>query len=152
MKSSHGCRQLPNPPQSHRIEGCKPLLPATNTTSNTQPMDQGINQNLKFYYRKQVILRQVKAIEKKTDLQITVLDALRMLHNAWDKFTETTIQNCFKHAKFATTLTNTVIIEDDKSRRRHPISCPSPLSSLWRFTRWNSIFKTRVLKGSLQRD
>ena len=77
-------------------------------------MDQGIIQNLKVYYQKQVILRQVKAIEKKTDLQITVLDALRMLHNAWDKFTETTIQNCFKHAKFATTQTNTEITEHDE--------------------------------------
>ena len=37
-----------------------------------------------------------------------------MLHNAWDKVTETTIQNCFKHAKFATTQTETEITEEDE--------------------------------------
>ena len=85
-----------------------------NTTSKTQPMDQGIIQNLKVYYRKQDILRQLKAIKKKTDLQITVLDALRMLHNAWHKGTETTIQNCFRHSKFATTQTETEKTEEDE--------------------------------------
>ena len=37
-----------------------------------------------------------------------------MLHNAWDKVTETTIQNCFKHAKFATTQTDTDLTGDDE--------------------------------------
>ena len=37
-----------------------------------------------------------------------------MLHNAWDKVTETTIQNCFKHAKFATTQIDTVLTGDDE--------------------------------------
>ena len=37
-----------------------------------------------------------------------------MLHNAWDKVTETTIQNCFKHAKIATTETETEITEEDE--------------------------------------
>ena len=106
-----------NCPAHPKVTGLKAIslffLPP-NTTSKTQPMDQGIIQNLKVYYRKQVILRQLKAIEKKTDLQITVLDALRMLHNAWDKVTETTIQNCFKHAKFASTQTETEITEEEE--------------------------------------
>ena len=106
-----------NCPAHPKVTGLKAIslffLPP-NTTSKTQPMDQGIIQNLKLYYRKQVILRQLTAIEKKTNLQITVLDALRMLHNALDKVTEMTIQNCFKHAKFATTQTETEITEEDE--------------------------------------
>ena len=107
-----------NCPTHTKVTGLKAIslffLPP-NTTSETQPMDQGIIQNLKVYYRKQVILRQLKAIEKKTDLQITVLDALRMLQNALEKVTETTIQNCFKHAKFASTQTETEITEEDEN-------------------------------------
>lgn len=69
-----------------------------NTTSKTQPMDQGIIQNLKIHYRKLVIMKQLKSIERNKELQITVLDALRMLYQAWDRVTEKTIKNCFRHA------------------------------------------------------
>lgn len=61
-----------------------------NTTSKTQPMDQGIIQNLKIHYRKLVIMKQLKSIERNKELQITVLDALRMLYQAWDRVTEKT--------------------------------------------------------------
>ncbi|XP_062606703.1 tigger transposable element-derived protein 4-like [Saccostrea cucullata] len=92
-----------NCPAHPKVDGLKAIrlffLPP-NTTSKTQPMDQGIIQNLKVHYRKQVILKQLQSIEKKTELQISVLDALRMLNNAWNKVTEKTIKNCFRHAKF----------------------------------------------------
>ncbi|XP_052696183.1 tigger transposable element-derived protein 4-like [Crassostrea angulata] len=63
-----------------------------NTTSKTQPMDQGIIQNLKIHYRKLVIMKQLESIERNKELQITVLDALRMLYQAWDRVTEKTIK------------------------------------------------------------
>nr|XP_034336051.1 tigger transposable element-derived protein 4 [Crassostrea gigas] len=53
-----------------------------NTTSKTQLMDQGIIQNLKIHYRKLVIMKQLKSIERNKELQITVLDALRMLYQS----------------------------------------------------------------------
>ena len=37
-----------------------------------------------------------------------------MLHDAWDKVTDTTIQNSFKHAKFATNQTDTDLTGDDE--------------------------------------
>lgn len=77
-----------------------------NTTSKTQPMDQGIIQNLKIHYRKLVIMKQLKSIERNKELQITVLDALRMLYQAWDRVTEKTIKNCFRHANFVSAATN----------------------------------------------
>lgn len=69
-------------------------------------MDQGIIQNLKIHYRKLVIMKQLKSIERNKILQITVLDALRMLYQAWDRVTEKTIKNCFRHANFVSAATN----------------------------------------------
>lgn len=69
-------------------------------------MDQGIIQNLKVHYRKLVIMKQLKSIERNTELQITVLDSLRMLYQTWDRVTEKTIKNCFCHANFVRAATN----------------------------------------------
>lgn len=73
-----------------------------NTTSCLQPMDQGIIQNLKVLYRRQVVERILQSIDtgKPADSSITVLDAIRMLHNAWHQVTAETIENCFRHAGF----------------------------------------------------
>lgn len=51
-------------------------------------------------------MKQLKSIERNTELQITVLDALRMLYQAWDRVTEKTIKNCFRHANFVSAATN----------------------------------------------
>jgi hypothetical protein len=71
-----------------------------NTTSLTQPMDQGIIKNLKVHYRKQVILRQLDAMETQTDIQITILDAMTFLKRGWAQVAANTISNCYRHAKF----------------------------------------------------
>lgn len=66
-------------------------------------MDQGIIQNLKVLYRKEVverILQSVDAGNPADDKSITVLDGIRMLHNAWHQVTAETIANCFRHAGF----------------------------------------------------
>ena len=73
-----------------------------NSTSITQPMDQGVIKNLKVHYRKLIIQKKIRAIDSKTDLVITVLDALHMLNQAWSNVTSTTISNCFRHAGFQT--------------------------------------------------
>ena len=46
-------------------------------------MDQGVIRNLKLYYRKLVIQIVFRAVDNKIDLTISVLDALRMLSQAW---------------------------------------------------------------------
>jgi len=62
-----------------------------NTTSKTQPLDLGIIQNLKMHYRKELLLRVIKAMDSAdttTPLpNINVLQALRMLKLAWASVT-----------------------------------------------------------------
>ena len=71
-----------------------------NTTSKTQPMDQGAIQNFKTHYRKRVILRQMKAIDEKKEFTISLLDAMRLMQQAWEMVQPRTIANCFRHANF----------------------------------------------------
>ena len=53
-----------------------------NTTSKSQPCDQGIIQNLKLYYRKHLILQLLASVEAGTDFQFNLLDALYLLRLA----------------------------------------------------------------------
>ncbi len=72
-----------------------------NTTSVTQPLDQGIIRNFKCYYRRYYVQHGLlKAMEKKEEVQWTVLDAIYGIHHAWMKVTPKTISNCFKHCGF----------------------------------------------------
>lgn len=104
-----------NCPAHPKVKGLKAIeltfLPP-NTTSHTQPMDQGVIKNLKTHYRKQVILRQLQAADKKEELQITILDALRQLRQSWSMVTPTTIANCFRHANFKPADNDTVDVSD----------------------------------------
>ena len=104
-----------NCPPHPKVKGLKAIeltfLPP-NTTSHTQPMDQGVIKNLKTHYRKQVILRQLQAADKKEELQITILDALRQLRQSWSMVTPTTIANCFRHANFKPADNDTVDVSD----------------------------------------
>ena len=75
-------------------------LPA-NTTSKLQPMDQGIIQNLKVHYRKQLLQRLILNIDTNDTRVITVKDAIDMLDHAWKQVKQQTIANCFRKAGFA---------------------------------------------------
>lgn len=105
-----------NCPAHPNVKGLKAIklvfLPP-NTTSHTQPMDQGIIKNLKSHYRKLVILKQIQSAEKKEELHITVLDAMRLLRQSWSMVKQTTIVNCYRHAKFVQTNTDPIEEEDD---------------------------------------
>jgi len=92
-----------NCPAHPNVQGLKSIKLAflpPNTTSITQPMDQGVIRNLKLHYRKFILQKKIRSVDTKTEFSITVLDALRMLNNAWGKVTPTTIYNCYKHAGF----------------------------------------------------
>ncbi|XP_060084566.1 tigger transposable element-derived protein 4-like [Ylistrum balloti] len=90
----------PAHPQIKDLKATKLIFLPPNTTSKTQPMDQGVIQNLKVHYRKRLILRHIKAIDRHQELQISVLDAMKPLAVSWRCVTETTIKNCFHHAGF----------------------------------------------------
>lgn len=83
----------PAHPHVPGLKSIKLVFLPPNTTSVTQPMDQGVIRNLKLHYRKLVIQKQITAIDTKTEFAITVLDGIRMLNHAWSKVTQTTIAN-----------------------------------------------------------
>lgn len=104
----------PAHPDVPGLKSVKLVFLPPNTTSVTQPMDQGVIRNLKLHYRKLVIQKQIAAIETKTDFSITVLDALRMLNHAWSKVTPGTIANCYHHAGFDSAVAIPVDDDDDE--------------------------------------
>ena len=70
-----------------------------NTTSNLQPMDQGVIRSLKAHYRALSVRKWIDAIEKEKPLpEFSVLDAMPMLDVAWGKVKAETIGNCFAKA------------------------------------------------------
>ena len=71
-----------------------------NTTSHTQPCDQGIIQAMKHKYRMKLLMQFIKAVDDGTQLRTTVLDAILLLKEAWDDVTPATIAHCFQHCGF----------------------------------------------------
>ena len=53
---------------------------------------------LKCHFRKLVLLRMIKCIDMKEVYSVNLLDAVRFVSKAWERVTEETIQNCFRHA------------------------------------------------------
>uniref|UniRef100_H3A0Z6 HTH CENPB-type domain-containing protein n=1 Tax=Latimeria chalumnae TaxID=7897 RepID=H3A0Z6_LATCH len=93
----HNC---PAYPIVQSLEAIEMIFLLPNTTSRTQPMDQGFIQSLKVYYQTHLIQKLIMCVEKKEELSIRVLDALHMLQYAWSKVIPTTITSCFRHAVF----------------------------------------------------
>jgi hypothetical protein len=73
----------PAHPHVKGLKSMKLVFLPPNTTSVTQPMDQGVIRNLKLHYRKLVIPKKNRAIDTKTEFAINALDALRMLNHVW---------------------------------------------------------------------
>lgn len=71
-----------------------------NTTAASQPMDQGIIQNLKVHYRKRLLQRRIAAIDSGKEFAFNLLDAVFLLRQAWNEVAETTLSNCFRKAGF----------------------------------------------------
>ena len=75
------------------IEMC--FLPP-NTTSITQPMDQGVIRSLKAKYRSRMIQQIIKAVDANKSIpKVNVLDAMKMLIICWEDVTEETVKRCF---------------------------------------------------------
>jgi transposase len=71
-----------------------------NTTSKTQPMDQGVIQNFKVAYRRFLLQQYLRCIDDDLEFQFNLLDCLYNVRRAWEAVTEATIKNCFKKAGF----------------------------------------------------
>ena len=94
------CRAHPNVPD---LKAIKLIYLPPNTTSKTQPMDQGIIQALKCNYKKLFVKDGLLvAFEKKKEFTWSVLNAMMTITEAWNKVKPVTIANCFNHCGFTT--------------------------------------------------
>ena len=70
-----------------------------NTTSHTQPMNQGITGALKAKYRSLAVRKLIAALEKKNPVPtISILSAMTMLEKTRNAASNKTFTNCFKKA------------------------------------------------------
>ncbi|XP_045208819.2 tigger transposable element-derived protein 4-like [Mercenaria mercenaria] len=90
----------PAHPNVQGLQAVRLVFLPPNTTSVTQPMDQGVIQSLKVQYRNLVMQRQSDCVDEKKTFVLSVLDAMRLLHQAWVNVKQTTIANCFRRANF----------------------------------------------------
>ena len=74
-----------------------------NTTSHTQPCDQGIIQALKLRYRSQLLTTFLENLDDNLPFRVNVLDAIILLRAAWGDVSATTISNYFHHCGFSST-------------------------------------------------
>ncbi|KAF1984698.1 DDE-domain-containing protein, partial [Aulographum hederae CBS 113979] len=89
--------ELQPPPSNIRIQWLPP-----NATSLYQPLDQGIIQNFKHYYKKEWLQFMLDHYERRSDPieAMNLFFAIRWASQAWNfNITNTTIYRCFRHAK-----------------------------------------------------
>ncbi|CAH2096716.1 unnamed protein product [Euphydryas editha] len=86
------CTVHNNPPQ---LDHVKLIFFPTKTKSRLQPFNQGIIQNFKTLYRREIISLVLDSMEKGEKENITVLTAIIMIDKAWKNVNPTFIYNCF---------------------------------------------------------
>ncbi|XP_076450164.1 uncharacterized protein LOC143286474 isoform X2 [Babylonia areolata] len=91
---------------SHKIPDLKAtkvlFLPA-NATSKLQPLDVGIIRNMKIHYRAAMVsklLAHIDAGGTAEDFQFSLLGAVSLLKQSWNKVSPSTIANSFRSAGF----------------------------------------------------
>ena len=84
------------------LSNVKLIFLPPNTTSVSQPMDQGVIKCLKAFYRPRLVNLMIKRLEQGQDLpKISILCALQLLVGSWGDLTKTAIVNCFGTAKIS---------------------------------------------------
>ncbi len=96
------------------------FLPA-NTTSLIQPMDQGIIQNWKCHYKSELNRRMVAALDANPTLTaldsakaFSLLNAIYLAHESWEKVKQETIINCFAKGGFLQRDSNEAAVARDE--------------------------------------
>jgi hypothetical protein len=67
-----------------------------NATSVLQPMDMGIIQSFKGYFRRFLVLQLIDRRERGLHDNVSLLDSIRFTKDAWDTVTPATVINCFQ--------------------------------------------------------
>ncbi|XP_066249566.1 tigger transposable element-derived protein 6-like [Euwallacea similis] len=92
-------------PRELPLRNVKIIFLPPNTTCVCQPLDQGVIQNFKFYYRNQIlnhILSNMDCANSLSELskKINVLEAVYFIKTTWQKVDPATIENCYIKAGF----------------------------------------------------
>ena len=113
-KKSYFCdTQLPRSSHIDNLKAIKLYFLTPNTTSKTQPMDQGVIHSLNAKYRNNVVQKIIQSVEiKKTLPKISLLQRMHKLVSAWDALSMQTIVNCFWKSGLSTESQETAITED----------------------------------------
>ena len=98
----------PAHPHIEYLKAIKLFFLPPNTTSITQPMDQGVIRSLKAKYRTNVVRKIMRSLEK-----ISLLHKMQMLVSAWNAFITETIVNCFRKAGISAENQDAAITEED---------------------------------------
>ena len=87
-----------------------------NTTSISQPIDQGVIRCPKAHYRKRLVKLILRSLDSSKPLpKATLITALQLLVSAWNEVNETKIVNCFKKAKISEKDQTIAINDEDDS-------------------------------------
>lgn len=74
-------------------------LPA-NTMSVLQPIDQGVIENVKVLYRKHLVEHMILCKDKSSQYEVSLINTVHMLAQAWGRVKNETIANCFRACGF----------------------------------------------------
>ena len=101
-------------PDVEQLNSIELIFLPPNTTSHTQPMDQGIIRALKAKYRSLAVRKLIAALEKKNPVPtISILSAMTMLEKAWNAVSNKTFTNCFKKAGISEKELEKVLNDED---------------------------------------
>ena len=104
---------LAHPNIQSKLESITLIFLPPNTTSKSQPCDQGIIQNLKVRYRKHLLLQFVTSIDAGKEFEHNLLDALYLLRLSWNNDKSSTLSGCFEHCGFTT--------QEDSPNQQSPV-------------------------------
>lgn len=88
-----------------------------NTTSKLQPLDAGVINAFKQYYKKGIVTKMIHFYDSYPEekFKVSILDAISMVKMAWSKVSCNTIKNCFRHAGFGEVVEEMAINENFSS-------------------------------------
>ena len=101
-------------PHVEQLASIELIFLPPNTTSHTQPMDQGVIHALQAKYRSLAVRKLIAALEKKNPVPtISILSAMVMLENVWNAVSNKTFSNCFKKAGISEKEVEGVLNDED---------------------------------------
>ena len=104
----------PAHPQISNLKAIHLVFLPPNSTSKTQPMDQGVIRATKAYSRQGTVKKFIDAVDnKKSPPNLSILDAMAILTEAWGRVSEETIRNCFRKAGIGNQAQQSALNDDD---------------------------------------